>query len=68
MPFFSGEIPLRYSEGTYQERIMDPGARSDGQPQGFFRNNQHYVVLSLGKLFSFYLPRTPGTGVPLLSK
>ena len=66
MPFFSGEIPFYDTlEGTYQERIMDPGARSDGQPQGFFRNNQHYVVLSLGKLFSFYLPRTPGTGVPL---
>lgn len=66
MPFFSGSTPYYDSlDGTYQERIRNPALRSDGDPEGYFKNNQHYLVLTIGKLFPFHLPRVPGTGVPL---
>ena len=65
-PFFSGDIPSYDSlEGTYQERIVDENLRPDGIPKGYFRNNQHLVIIALGKNFPLKLPRAPGGGLPL---
>lgn len=66
LPFFSGEIALQDSlEGTEQSRQLDQSLRADGSVKGFFRNNQHLMLLSSGKTFSYSLPRAAGSGYPL---
>jgi hypothetical protein len=66
LPFYSGKIAQYDSlPGTYQERLMVHDKTVFGNPKGYFRNNQHLVVCSIGKLFEFQLPRLPGVGLPL---
>lgn len=65
LPFFSGDIPLFDSlSGTYQELLENDKLRSNGVPLGYFRNNQHLIILSLGKAFNLKLPRMAGNGLP----
>jgi hypothetical protein len=66
LPFYSGKI-ARYDSlpGTYQERLRVQDKSVFGKPNGYFRNNQHLVVCSVGKLFEFELPRLPGVSLPL---
>jgi hypothetical protein len=66
LPFYSGKIE-RYDSlpGTYQERIMTADKSVFGAPKGYFRNNQHLVLCSIGKMFILQLPRLSGIGVPL---
>lgn len=66
IPFLSGDIERQDSlSGTYQQRLFDQNLRADGSNKGLFQNNQHLLLLSIGKLFTFQLPRIPGTGYPL---
>jgi hypothetical protein len=66
IPFLSGDIERQDSlDGTYQQRLFDQNLRADGTNKGLFQNNQHLLLLSIGKLFTFQLPRTAGTGFPL---
>ncbi|HEX2959525.1 MAG TPA: hypothetical protein VHO70_22005 [Chitinispirillaceae bacterium] len=66
VPFYSGKIP-RYDSlpGTYQERLLVQDKSVFGKHNGYFRNNQHLVVCSVGKLFEFQFPRLPGISLPL---
>jgi hypothetical protein len=66
LPFYSGKI-ARYDSlpGMYQERLQVQDKSVFGKPNGYFRNNQHLVVCSVGKLFEFDLPRFPGVSLPL---
>jgi hypothetical protein len=65
-PFLSGKISLNDSlSGTYQERLNNENLRAQGLPTHHFDNNQHLILLSVGKKFSYTLPRLPGVGLPL---
>jgi hypothetical protein len=65
LPFLSGNIPLFDSlPSTYEESLNDLSLRSNGTPKGYFQNNQHLMILTLGKMFSFKMPTVPGSGLP----
>jgi hypothetical protein len=66
LPFYSGKI-ARYDSlpGTFQERLLVHDKSVFGTPIGKFRNNQHLLLCSVGKLFEFQMPRVPGIGLPL---
>jgi len=66
LPFYSGKI-ARYDTlpGTFEERLMTQDKTVFGNPSGYFRNNQHLVLCTVGKLFELQLPRIPGVGLPL---
>lgn len=65
VPFFSGNIPLYDSlKGTYQQLLENEKLRSTGTPIGYFRNNQHLLLVSVGKTFSFKMPTMAGYGIP----
>lgn len=66
IPFFSGDIPFYDSlGGSYQERLENMDMRSDGIPKGYFRNNQHLALLTIGRLFALKMPVKPVSGFPL---
>lgn len=65
MPFFSGDIAFYDSlPASYEESLKNAELRSTGNPLGYFRNNQHLLVISLGKMFLLKLPTIPGSGLP----
>jgi hypothetical protein len=65
MPFLSGPID-RYDtlQGIATDR-QDGSLRPDGTPLSSFTNNQHLIVVSVGKLFSFSMPRSSDASFPL---
>lgn len=65
VPFLSGDIPLFDSlPSTYEESLKDVSLRSDGIPKGYFQNNQHMMILTMGKMLSLKMPTIPGSGLP----
>ncbi|MBN1129360.1 MAG: hypothetical protein JXA71_10255 [Chitinispirillaceae bacterium] len=66
MPFLSGPID-RFDalQGTKSDRDADVNLRPDGTPLSSFSNNQHLIVVSVGKLFSFPMPRSSDASFPL---
>jgi hypothetical protein len=67
LPFLSGPIDANDTLlGTWtQRRETNPEWRPDGSARSTFTNNQHLIVLSVGKLFSFNMPRSSDAGFPL---
>ncbi len=64
-PFLSGNIPFFDSlPSTYEESLNDVSLRSDGAPKGYFQNNQHQMILTVGKMLSLKMPTIPGSGLP----
>ncbi len=65
LPFLSGDIPCFDSlPSTYEQSLKDASLRSSGTPLGYFRNNQHLMILTLGKLLALKMPTIPGSGLP----
>lgn len=65
VPFLSGDIPFFDSlPSTYEESLSDVSLRSNGVPKGYFQNNQHMMILTLGKMLSLKMPTIPGSGLP----
>ena len=66
MPFLSGSISLNDTlTGTFDDRTKNKFIQADGSSRGSFTNNQHLILVSLGKRFSFSMPRSSDASFPL---
>jgi hypothetical protein len=65
-PLFSGPI-AQYDtlKGIYKDRLQNEALRADGSSLGEFLNNQHLVIVSVGKLLALTMPRPAQGGFPL---
>lgn len=61
VPFFSGAIEQYDSLSAYDQN----SGLTEYTPKGYFQNNQHMIVLALGKKIALQLPRRAGTELPL---